>query len=255
VNDGVEIGPSQPPPAPATVEQGAEPVSREGGEQVGWGPARTLGGLAALLVLLVIEVAVVAAIFDPDLDSLASRLVLQATLAATLVGVAFAVAGLTANGGLSAAGALGLRRPTGKFIGPSLIAYFGYLACALVIAALIQPEQEDVTRELGVDEGVLGAIAAGVLVIGVAPFSEEVFFRGFMFTGMRRALPFVLAALIPSVIWGLFHYTGPESWGVVLQLSIFGLWLCWLYQRTGSLWPPIVVHALNNAIAFAILTG
>ena len=81
-----------------------------------------------------------------------------------------------------------------------------------MIAALIQPEQEDVTRELGVDEGTLGAIVAGVLIVGVAPFTEEVFFRGFMFTGMRRALPFVLAALVPSLIWGLFHYTGPESW-------------------------------------------
>jgi membrane protease YdiL (CAAX protease family) len=42
---------------------------------------------------------------------------------------------------------------------------------------------------------------------------------------------------------------------VVLQLGVFGLWLCWLYERTGSLWPPIAVHALNNAIAFAILTS
>jgi uncharacterized protein len=207
-----------------------------------------------MLVLLFVEVGVIAAVFDPDLDSLGSRLALQATLAATLVGVAFVAAGLGGRRA-EAATALGLRRPSGKFIRHTVLAYLGYLGCAIVIAALIQPEQEDVTRELGVDEGTLGAIVAGVLIIGVAPFTEEVFFRGFMFTGMRRALPFVLAALIPSLIWGLFHYTGPESWGVVLQLSIFGLWLCWLYERTGSLWPPVVLHVANNAIAFAILTG
>jgi hypothetical protein len=207
-----------------------------------------------MLVLLFVEVGVIAAVFDPDLDSLASRLALQATLAATLVGVAFVAAGLGGRRA-EASAALGLRRPTGKFIRHTVLAYLGYLGCAIVIAALVQPEQEDVTRELGVDEGTLGAIVAGVLIIGVAPFTEEVFFRGFMFTGMRRALPFVLAALIPSLIWGLFHYTGPESWGVVLQLSIFGLWLCWLYERTGSLWPPVALHVVNNAIAFAILTG
>ena len=42
---------------------------------------------------------------------------------------------------------------------------------------------------------------------------------------------------------------------VVLQLSIFGLALAWLYERTGSIWPTIAVHALNNAIAFALLTS
>ena len=61
--------------------------------------------------------------------------------------------------------------------------------------------------------------------------------------------------MISSCVWGLFHYTGPDSWGVVLQLSIFGLALAWLYERTGSIWPTIAVHALNNAIAFALLTS
>jgi membrane protease YdiL (CAAX protease family) len=42
---------------------------------------------------------------------------------------------------------------------------------------------------------------------------------------------------------------------VVLQLAVFGVILAWLYERTGSLWPTIAVHALNNALAFAILTS
>jgi membrane protease YdiL (CAAX protease family) len=206
-----------------------------------------------MLVALFAEVAVIAALFDSDIDSLASRLALQLALAGTLVGAAYFAA--NSSGSRATFADLGLRRPRGEFIGATLLTYFGYLGCAIVVAALLAPEQEDVTRELGVDEGAFAAIAAGVLIIGVAPFTEEVFFRGFMFAGMRRALPFVFAALIPSVIWGLFHYTGPGSWGVVVQLSIFGLWLSWLYERTGSIWPPIAVHAVNNAVAFAILTA
>ena len=62
-----------------------------------------------------------------------------------------------------------------------------------------------------------------------------------------------VAALVSAGIWGIFHYTGPESWGVVLQLAVFGVALGWLYERTGSLYPTISVHALNNAIAFTIL--
>ena len=42
---------------------------------------------------------------------------------------------------------------------------------------------------------------------------------------------------------------------MVLQLAVFGVALSWLYERTGSIWPTIGVHALNNAIAFALLTS
>ena len=75
-----------------------------------------------MLVLLFVEVGVIAAVFDPDLDSLGSRLALQATLAATLVGVAFVAAGLGGRRA-EAATALGLRRPSGKFIRHTVLAY------------------------------------------------------------------------------------------------------------------------------------
>jgi membrane protease YdiL (CAAX protease family) len=125
----------------------------------------------------------------------------------------------------------------------------------VVISLLLAPEQEDVTRELGSDEGTLGAIVAGILIIGAAPITEEIFFRGFLFGGIRQRAPFALAAVVSAGIWGLFHYTDPDSWGVVLQLTVFGIVLSWLYERTGSIWPTIAVHAFNNAIAFSILVG
>jgi uncharacterized protein len=218
-----------------------------------WGPKRALGGLAALLALVLVEAIVVSAIDGGDSDSLglAASLTLQAALAATMVGVAFAVA--RPGEGWAAATELGLRRPLHPAIKASVLAYFAYIGCALVIAALIQPEQEDVTRELGADEGVLGTIVAGFLIVCVAPVTEEVFFRGFMFNGLRRGTSFAVAALVSAAIWGVFHYTGEGSWGVVLQLTVFGIVLAWLYERTGSVYPTIAVHGFNNAVAFAIL--
>ena len=218
---------------------------------VSWGPARTFAGLAIFLVILIFEAGVISA-FDSDLDSLAAKLSLQALLAVTLVGVAFAAA---KNNGFAPAEALGLRRPLRPYIKPTFAAYGVYIACAVVLAALIQPEQEDITRELGFDESTLGAIAAGILIVIAAPISEEVFFRGFMFAGIRRRAPFAVAAVSSAAIWGLFHYTGPDSWGVCLQLAIFGVVLAWLYERTGSILPTIAVHMFNNALAFAILAS
>jgi membrane protease YdiL (CAAX protease family) len=98
-------------------------------------------------------------------------------------------------------------------------------------------------------------IAAGLLIVVAAPLSEEIFFRGFLFAGIRRSGGFILGAVISSGIWGMFHYTGSDSWPVILQLSIFGIVLAWLYERTGSIWPPIAVHAFNNAVAFTVLTS
>lgn len=232
---------SQPPPG-----QPATPA------QVIWGPGRALAGLGALIVLVALEAVLISA-FDSELESLAAKLVLQASLAMTLVAVAFVVA--RPGGGIADPADLGLRRPGRSVVGVSLLAYLVYVGCALVISVLLSPEQVDITRELGSDEGTLGAIAAGTLIIGAAPLSEEIFFRGFLFGGIRQRAPFVVAALVPSTIWGLFHYTGPDTWGVVLQLTLFGLVLAWLYERTGSIWPPIAVHAFNNAVAFALLVG
>ena len=42
---------------------------------------------------------------------------------------------------------------------------------------------------------------------------------------------------------------------MVLQLSLFGVILCAVYERTGSIRPTIALHMLNNAIAFAVLAS
>jgi membrane protease YdiL (CAAX protease family) len=39
------------------------------------------------------------------------------------------------------------------------------------------------------------------------------------------------------------------------QLAFLGLALAWVYERTGSIYPTICMHALNNALAFAILAS
>lgn len=72
---------------------------------------------------------------------------------------------------------------------------------------------------------------------------------------MRRTLPFVAAAVISAVIFGAFHYTGTSSLTVLPQLAVLGLALAWIYERTGSIYPTMAVHAINNTLAFIILTS
>jgi membrane protease YdiL (CAAX protease family) len=218
-----------------------------------WGPGRVAAGIGALLLTTVFEVGVVSA-FDPTLNSLAARLVTQALLAATLVGIAFAVAA-GSSGGVASPRALGLKRPLRSPFGMAAAAYLGYIAFALVYSSLVHPQQEDITRDLGFGHGAFGTIVAGVLIVIAAPFAEELFFRGFIFGGLRHRFSFPVAALFSAAIFGLFHFTGPSSIGVVPQLALLGFALAWLYEETGSIYPPMAVHAVNNALAFAILTS
>lgn len=220
-----------------------------------WGPGRAIGGLLAALVLTALAGTVAVAI-DPGLESLEATLVLQAVVAVVFIFVAFYFA--SSRPGPVAAGDLGFRRPRGRVFGPAVGAYLLYIACALVITALLQPQQEDIARDLGLGEGVLGSIAAGVMIIVVASVTEEVFFRGFVFAGLRSKAPFAVAALVSAFVWALLHFNpeNPEgSWGVVAQLTVLGVALSWLYERTGSIWPAIAVHSFNNALAFAVLAA
>jgi membrane protease YdiL (CAAX protease family) len=218
------------------------------------------------LFVTVVEVGIVS-IFDPGLDSLAARLVTQALLAVTLVVVAFL---LTADPkrGIARPTAMGLRRPSrapfglASSIGPTFgaavgaaVAYFAYIVAAGIYSTLLHPQQEDITRDLGFGHGGLGTLAAGVLIVAVAPVSEEIFFRGFIFGGLRSRLSFPAAALIAAAIFGVFHYTGAGSAAVVPQLAFLGFALAWVYEKTGSIYPAIGIHAANNLLAFIILTS
>jgi membrane protease YdiL (CAAX protease family) len=186
-------------------------------------------------------------------QSLGARLAQQLILAGSLILVALAFASQAA--GLTSPASLGLRPSLRSPWSVAAAAYVVYLASAIWIGFVFEPEQEDLTRELGFGESAFGDVAAAVMIIGVAAFAEELFFRGFLFGGLRRSLSWLPAAAISASIWGLFHFTGPGAAGVVVQLAIFGIVLSWVYEKTGSIWPGIALHALNNAVAFSLLTA
>lgn len=261
-------GPSVPPPPgwtgstpPPTGEQpdraaeGGRFLTRYAGvPEVGWS-----GGMVAVGVLIAAGVMLVGTIFvaafDPELETPAARDAAQIVVALSLIGTALGFALFDARGRLTEAfGKLGLG---GKVaigaIGLAVLAWFVYIVFAGFLAPLLQPDQEDVTRDLGTNKDELGSVAvAALLIVIAAPVSEEIFFRGFMFAGLRRSLSLWPAALISAVVWGSLHL-GAGNIGVAVQLAVFGVILAWLYERSGTLWAPILAHTINNTIAFVLL--
>jgi uncharacterized protein len=109
----------------------------------------------------------------------------------------------------------------------------------------------DLPKELGADESTLALVVVGVLVTVVAPIAEETFFRGFFFTALRNWKGVPLAAAITGMVFGAIH-AGSAPAPFLVPLAMFGVLLCLLYWRTGSLLPCIVLHAINNSVAFGV---
>jgi uncharacterized protein len=137
-------------------------------------------------------------------------------------------------------------------------AALGMLSFYLLVAlysVIVQPDAEQtVAQDLGADQGTFGMIAAGFMVICVAPFAEEFFFRGFFYRALRSRWSVVGAVLIDGLLFGVIHYdfTGADALLILPPLAILGSIFCLVYERTGSIYPTIAMHALNNAIAFGV---
>ncbi len=87
-----------------------------------------------------------------------------------------------------------------------------------------------------------------VTIVIIAPVVEETFFRGFVFAGLRSRYDWRKAAVISAALFSAAH----------LELTFFlpgfavGLLFAYLYQRSDSVWPGMIVHALMNALAVTL---
>jgi uncharacterized protein len=92
-----------------------------------------------------------------------------------------------------------------------------------------------------------------VLVVGTIAFvpavCEEVLFRGWLQTTLRRRLSLPLAIAIQGVIFALFH-TNPLS---VVALAFVGCYLGWIFQRSGTLFASMTAHCLYNGAILALV--
>ncbi len=94
-----------------------------------------------------------------------------------------------------------------------------------------------------------------VLAMGAigAPCVEELFFRGFLFGLYRRRQPLWVAYLAAGLVFAVLHLDptsmdATQMAGLAVGIFTLGTLLAWTYQRTGSLFPGMVAHAVNNAV-------
>ncbi|MCX8197645.1 MAG: CPBP family intramembrane metalloprotease [Candidatus Micrarchaeota archaeon] len=103
------------------------------------------------------------------------------------------------------------------------------------------------------------SILSIIFAVSLSPIGEEMFFRGYLFRKMSESLPIrksaearhFLGAAASSAVFSIMHI----SYGSFAQLAFafaFGLALCWLSAKSGSIIPPIISHASFNLLSISI---
>jgi membrane protease YdiL (CAAX protease family) len=158
---------------------------------------------------------------------------------------------------------LGLVASPGRDVATGVLGGLGLQAASWVVAVAIQvvgrlilghtPEApEQIPEQIRQASLLLPAIVA----IVAAPIGEEVFFRGFLFRGLRRRFSVWPAIVISAACFSLIHIS-PESLGgsmtLIVALFPVGVGLAWIYEKRQSLLASIVAHSTFNAIGITVL--
>jgi membrane protease YdiL (CAAX protease family) len=147
---------------------------------------------------------------------------------------------------------LGLGRWRPSFLFLVIGGYCTYLVLSIIVryavGSVIQVHDE--AQQIGFANPTNSEMVLVFLMLVVlVPFVEEVLFRGFLFKGVRSGYPFWVTAIVVSVLFAVAH----GQLDVGLDVFALSLVLCYLREKTNSLWPGIMLHATKNAIAFILL--
>ncbi len=133
-----------------------------------------------------------------------------------------------------------------------VVLLIAFVVLSVIWIEVVHPSKEKVLESLGTNEGTVLLLLSAGLTCVVAPVCEELLFRGFIFTALRNWSGMIPAAVITGLVFGGVHAGSAPALDLV-PLAALGFGLCLLYRYTGSLYPGIVAHALNNSVAFASL--
>ena len=203
----------------------------------------------------IVAVSIALAIHGPELMGDQQRLQQVITRPAIFLPMLFStqvvLAGVALGGGLLSPVPMKRRLRLGR----ARLPWYGYGILALGTIALgytsgiiiellgfgSQGVLEEFEKAMAGLRGPVLVVAAAV--IGLSPgLGEELLFRGYIQTRLGQRWPRLLAVLVTSVLFGVIHFDFVQS-----TFAVFlGLWMGEVTDRTGSVWPAVFGHSVNN---------
>jgi membrane protease YdiL (CAAX protease family) len=145
--------------------------------------------------------------------------------------------------------ALGFRRFRLRWLWIAL----GIVVLTIVVALGLEPvlhggEQQGLAPDEWQPEHATAFALNTAVVVLLAPFAEELFFRGL---GVRAlaVLGGLAAILVSGIVFGLVH----GILGALPPLALFGVGLAWVRLRSASVWPSFIAHAAYNGLGILVL--
>lgn len=165
--------------------------------------------------------------------------------------IALAAAALVRSRGLSA---FGIRRAKARH----LVAGAGLGLAAVVLGSFASLAYQVVSGDTqNVQADYQAGAAASLLSLSftfiagsiITPIGEEAFFRGVVANALFNRIPAWIAVIASAAIFAVAH-----GINVVLPVAfVVGILTAVLFRRSGSIWPGVVLHGVNNATATIIL--
>lgn len=143
----------------------------------------------------------------------------------------------------------------------AFLIFYVILAVVFAMVVALFPEAQtklNEPQEIGFNalNSSLDKILAFTALVILAPIGEEIMVRGYLFSGLRSHWNFLPAAIVTGVVFGAAHLQ-PENpgalvWGAALSTFVLSFVLAYLRERTGALYSSVLVHGMNNAVAFTV---
>ncbi|MCM1153811.1 MAG: ABC transporter permease [Roseburia sp.] len=138
-----------------------------------------------------------------------------------------------------------------SYIGSAVMA-FGMVCLNLVISTgmvnLFPNSADSVTTTF---EGLTtGGVGSAFLVIAVTPaICEEMLFRGMIFHSMKARYRITTSIVTVAVLFGLYHMSLVKF----IPTGFLGLMFCYVVYKTGSIFPAMLMHFINNAVSVLLM--
>ncbi|MDZ4803454.1 MAG: type II CAAX endopeptidase family protein [Candidatus Eisenbacteria bacterium] len=91
-------------------------------------------------------------------------------------------------------------------------------------------------------------VLSAIFLVVIAPVTEEFFFRGVLQRSLSIRYGPNKAILYSGLLFGIMHVLPWQVVPAVILGTLFAFWR----ERTGSLWPPLIAHAITNGTSFVM---
>lgn len=123
------------------------------------------------------------------------------------------------------------------------------LVIMLIMGEFENPQIEAITGGQALSPATLAALL--LLVAGLVPFAEELLFRGMLYPLLRARMGVAAAIALNAALFALVHIVPI----LLPALFVVGLLMAYLRERSGSIWPSVAFHMLQNGLALVAIAA